>query len=47
LKKEVTVVSSDLLVPKSDPTLLFTGAGMNQFKDQFMGRAVTYKRAAS
>lgn len=41
------IVSSDLLVPAKDPTLLFTGAGMNQFKEQFMGRNVTYTRAAS
>ena len=42
-----TVVGSDLLVPKNDPTLLFTGAGMNQFKEQFMGGNITFKRAAS
>ncbi|RKY43130.1 MAG: alanine--tRNA ligase [Candidatus Makaraimicrobium thalassicum] len=42
-----TVVRSDLLVPKSDPTLLFTGAGMNQFKEQFMGKNITFKRAVS
>ncbi|MFH1665238.1 MAG: alanine--tRNA ligase, partial [Candidatus Omnitrophota bacterium] len=41
------VVESDLLMPRNDPTLLFTGAGMNQFKEQFMGRNITYKRAAS
>ena len=46
--KTHTVVQSSSLVPAQDPTLLFTNAGMVQFKNIFLGvEQASYKRAAS
>ncbi|MCS7005210.1 MAG: alanine--tRNA ligase [Cytophagales bacterium] len=45
--KQHQIVPSAPIVVKNDPTLMFTNAGMNQFKDFFLGNKVpTYKRIA-
>ncbi len=47
-KNDHQIVSSGPLVPRNDPTLMFANAGMNQFKDVFVGKETRdYKRAVT
>ena len=47
-KKQHQIIASDSIVVKNDPTLMFTNAGMNRFKDIFLGNSpAEHKRVAN
>ncbi len=46
-KRGHKVRPGDCLVPENDPTVLFTPAGVNQFKDQLLGKRIKFRRATT